>query len=131
MARLASELGYPVTASEMASRLAVLLPLPNHFIALAEGSGVLLGWVAAERRLLLTSGETAELMGLVVGSAARRMGVGKALVLAVERWASAQGCDAIIVRSNVTRAESHPFYAAIGYTRTKTQHVYVKNLPSA
>lgn len=130
IARLATELGYLTTTSEMASRLAVLLPLPNHFIAVAEDLGTLLGWVAVEKRLLLVSGEKAELMGLVVGSARRRKGVGEALILAAEHWAIAQGFDAIIVRSNIARAESHPFYEDVGYIRTKTQHVYVKNLSS-
>jgi len=32
------------------------------------------------------------------------------------------------VRSNVARAQSHPFYAAMGYDRVKTQHVYCKAL---
>src|SRR5699024_8827973 len=123
-------LGYLTTTSEMASRLAILLPLPNHFIAVAEALGTLLGWIAVEKHLLLVSGEKAELTGLVVGSAARRKGVGKALVLAAEHWAIVQGLNAIIVRSNIARAESHPFYEGIGYTRTKTQHTYIKNLSS-
>jgi hypothetical protein len=32
------------------------------------------------------------------------------------------------VRSNVARAESHPFYERLGYVRTKTQHAYRKRL---
>ena len=131
IARLAGELGYPATAAEMALRLAAMLPLPNHFVAIADGSDSLLGWVAVERRLLLISGDKAELMGLVIGSAARRAGVGKALVSAAERWVIAQGLDTIVVRSNVARAESHPFYERLGYTRTKTQHAYVKMLSTA
>ncbi|HET8700222.1 MAG TPA: GNAT family N-acetyltransferase [Nitrococcus sp.] len=130
IARLATELGYPATSAEMISRLAALLPLSNHFVAVAEGLDTLLGWVAVERRLLLISGAKAELMGLVVGAAARRAGVGRALVSAAERWALLQGLDTLIVRSNAARAESHPFYEAMGYTRSKTQHAYIKNLPS-
>ncbi|MGH8428445.1 MAG: GNAT family N-acetyltransferase [Gammaproteobacteria bacterium] len=128
IARLAGELGYPATAAEMASRLTAMLPLPNHFVAVAESSNGLLGWAAVERRLLLISGDKAELTGLVVGSSARRTGIGKLLVAAAERWVVAQGLDTIVVRSNVARAESHPFYERLGYTRTKTQHAYVKML---
>lgn len=80
--------------------------------------------------MLLESGERAELVGLVVRSDARRIGVGKALVLAAEHWASAQGLQTITVRSNIVRAESHPFYESIGYVRKKTQHTYAK-APSA
>jgi hypothetical protein len=32
------------------------------------------------------------------------------------------------VRSNVVRAESHPFYERLGYVRSKTQHAYRKHL---
>jgi hypothetical protein len=46
-------------------------------------------------------------------------------------WVIAQGLDTIVVRSNVARAESHPFYERLGYTRTKTQHAYVKMLSTA
>ena len=35
------------------------------------------------------------------------------------------------VRSNVACEQSHPFYAAIGYAREKTQHVYRKTLTSS
>ena len=33
------------------------------------------------------------------------------------------------VRSDIVRAESHPFYQRVGYERAKTQHVYRKRLP--
>jgi hypothetical protein len=33
-----------------------------------------------------------------------------------------------VVRSNVERVESHPFYEGIGYQRTKTSHIYRKEL---
>ncbi|MGA9422190.1 MAG: GNAT family N-acetyltransferase, partial [Rhodanobacteraceae bacterium] len=130
IARLATELGYPSTDRDIESRLEAMLPSSQHFIAVAEDADLVVGWVAVEARLLLVSGRKAELMGLVVGSTARRRGVGKALVLAAERWAMDQGFDAITVRSNITRGESHTFYERIGYTRHKTQHVYSKALPA-
>jgi GNAT superfamily N-acetyltransferase len=54
--------------------------------------------------------------------------VGRALVAEVEGWASARGLREVSVRSNVARAESHPFYERLGYVRAKTQHVYRKVL---
>jgi hypothetical protein len=36
-----------------------------------------------------------------------------------------------MVRSNAARAESHPFYEALGYVRSKTQHVYTKTITAA
>jgi GNAT superfamily N-acetyltransferase len=89
---------------------------------------VLLGWIAATVRLGLETGEKAEITGLVVGAAARRAGVGRALVGAVEAWAAQQGMGVIAVRSNVLRSESHPFYQNLGYRQRKTQHYYEKTL---
>ena len=128
IAELATELGYPTGEVEMRSRIERLLPSDAYFLAVAEEASGLIGWVAAERRLLLESGERAELVGLIVTARARRSGAGKALVAAVERWAVRQGLRSISVRSNVSRLESHPFYERLGYSRTKTQHAYTKRL---
>jgi GNAT superfamily N-acetyltransferase len=128
IARLASELGYPTTALEIAVRLALMLPLSHHHVVVAQGDDGLLGWIAVERRLTLESGERIEIVGLVVSAVAKRSGVGRALVANAEHWALAQGFDSIAVRSNVARAESHPFYEGLGYVRRKTQHVYSKPL---
>ena len=132
MARLSIEFGYSTTIAHTTWSLAALLESPRHFVAVVPGpSGALLGWLVAERRLLLETGEFVEITGLVVTPLARRLGVGTALVVAAERWALDQGFGTIRVRSNVTRPESHPFYESIGFTRKKTQHTYEKPLPSA
>lgn len=129
VARLAGELGYPVDVDTMQARLRILLPLAQHRIVVAPGErDGLLGWIAVERRPTLESGERIEIVGLVVDAAARGSGVGRALVADAERWAREQGFDAIAVRSNVTRAESHPFYERLDYVRVKTQHAYRKPL---
>lgn len=126
MARLAGELGYPMPPGEMARRLGNLLSNANHCIAVVANSERLLGWMHVERRLSLEGGERAELMGLVVEATARRRGLGHRLVEAAENWALAHGLATLIVRSNIARELSHPFYESLGYSRTKTQHVYTK-----
>lgn len=128
IARLATELGYPTTTEQANSRLTLLLPRDSYFIAVADVSSQIVGWVAAERRLLLESGERVEIVGLIVSATARRNGIGAALVEAAEVWARAQGMQVLSVRSNVARIEAHPFYERLGYVRSKTQHAYVKQL---
>lgn len=129
IARLAGELGYPVDTQTMAARLVALQPQPQHHVMVAQaGDGTLLGWIAVERRLTLESGERIEIVGLVVDAAARGSGIGHALVNDAEHWARQQGFDAISVRSNVTRLQSHPFYQRLGYVHRKTQHAYTKLL---
>lgn len=132
IARLSAQLGYPASADEFAARLAHLLALPRQcavFVADAdERISTLLGFVAMERHYTLESGERAEIATLVVDVTARRRGIGEALVRAGEDWARGFGFQEVRVRSNVQRAESHPFYERAGYVRAKTQHAYRKAL---
>jgi GNAT superfamily N-acetyltransferase len=128
MARLAGELGYPMAAAEMSRRLAVLLPNDRHYVAVAVGGERLVGWMHVEHRFSLEGGDRAELMGLVVDSTVRRKGLGGALLDAAEKWTLAQGLSSLTIRSNAARESSHPFYESLGYSRSKTQHVYTKTV---
>ena len=130
IAILTSELGYPTSVADMRARLEALLARLTHFVAVAEDASGVIGWIAAEERLVLESGTRAELVGLVVTSRVRRTGVGRALVREAESWARHRGLESIFVRSNVVRHEAHPFYDSLGYSRTKTQHAYAKRLGS-
>ena len=131
MARLAIQLGYPISLDEMTKRLAALLANERHYIAVAASGAHLLGRVHVEHRSGIEAGERAELMALVVDADARRGGVGRELVDAAEKWALSRGLSTLVVRSNAAREISHPFYLALGYSRDKTQHVYSKALKGA
>lgn len=131
IARLSGEWGYPTAPQEMARRLDMLLPDARHHMAVAAHGAALLGWIVVERRLTIGAGEQIEIVGLVVDVTAKRGGIGRALVAVAERWAREQGFEAITVRSNVARSESHPFYEHLGYVRKKAQHVYGKALRPA
>jgi ribosomal protein S18 acetylase RimI-like enzyme len=127
IARLADQLGYPAAPDETKRRLEVLLESARHHIAVVDApDGRLAGWIQVEQALSLEGGDRAEIMGLVVDVAARRRGIGAALVAEAERRAATLGLGIVCVRSNVTRELSHPFYERLGYVREKTQHVYRK-----
>lgn len=131
IARLSSELGYPVDIKTIAARLDLLLSNASHCVLVAckpDTARALLGWAAAEHRVLLESGERVELIGLVVDSGARRQGVGRSLMSAAEQWARECRVDSLLLRSNVLRPESHSFYLNLGYSCSKTQHVYTRRL---
>ena len=137
IARLAGLLGYPSETQAMQERLDELLARPDQRIAVAarmtgperRGDAAMLGgWVHVTRHIALESGEFAEILGLIVDPAARRAGVGRALVAEAERWARLQRLARLTVRSNVLRAEPHTFYPALGFVRSKSQHVYAKSL---
>ena len=129
IARLSAQLGQAAEASVFTERLRRIAALPTHAILVHEGkSGRLAGFIGVEQRLLIESGDRVEIVALVVDAGARRDGTGRRLVMAAEDWARARGIDRVLVRSNIARAEAHAFYPALGYARSKTQHVYLKQL---
>jgi GNAT superfamily N-acetyltransferase len=129
LAALSDQLGYSATPEQIAARLRQLLIRDgDHAVFVATVEGVSAGWVHVARRQLLETDDRAEILGLVVASHMRQRGIGRALIAAAESWAAHVGLFEVVVRSNVARAESHPFYERLGYTRTKTQHVYLKRM---
>ncbi len=130
IARLGAQFAGPVEVLKLRARIAELQALPAYYLAVAEESAArLLGWIQVERRLIVAEArERAEIMGLVVDAAARRRGIGTALVHAAQQWALAAHLPQLLVRSNVVRDASHAFYAGLGFSRVKTQHVYAKSL---
>ncbi|HEY7789950.1 MAG TPA: GNAT family N-acetyltransferase [Vicinamibacterales bacterium] len=129
IAELSGTLGYPIDPGTLHARLSRLLASEADLVVVAiPPSGDLAGWIHGTDREFLETGRHGEIVGLVVDAAQRGLGVGRALVDAVESWARTRGLDRVVVRSNVVRLESHPFYERIGYKRIKTQHVYRKGL---
>lgn len=132
LAELSTELGYPATAADLGPRLGRILGREDSVVLVAElPDGEVVGWLHGAEVEILERGRHCEILGLVVAVGRRRHGAGRRLVSAVERWAAARGLDEITVRSNVVRAESHPFYERLGYTRVKTQHAYRMELAVA
>jgi GNAT superfamily N-acetyltransferase len=130
IAGLSGQLGYPVSPVAVARRLERLLPRADQVVLVADAGGLLAGWIHGAEQELVEADRRCEILGLVIDQRRRREGTGRRLVAAVEEWAVSRGLGEMSVRSNVTRAESHPFYEAIGYRRVKTQQVYRKRLPA-
>lgn len=129
IARLTGELGYEASAAGILQRLHSLLPDDSQLIVVVgEMPGRLRAWMHAGERLTLESGLRTEIIGLVVDATCRRRKLGATLVAEAERWARQRGAPALSVRSNATRVESHEFYPALGFARSKTQHLYWKVL---
>ena len=101
----------------------------QQLVLVAEtGDAHLAGWLHARRLLGLLSEASVEIAGLVVDADHRSLGVGRALVTAVEGWARERDAGRLVVRSNVLRSESHVFYVKLGFERVKTQHAYERPL---
>ena len=52
---------------------------------------------------------------VIVSQAARRKGIGKALMLALEEQAASHDCYYVMFVSAAMRREAHEFYASLGY----------------
>ena len=128
IAELSGQLGYPLSADEVRSRLSLVGTLPTHAIFVAECDGRVCGWVHAYVQQSVVLGERGEILGLVVAEDMRRRGIGRLLMNEGERWVRERGLDMIVLRSNLQRPESHAFYPALGYEHFKSQAAYRKRL---
>lgn len=128
LAVLCGQLGYPCEAEEIAHRLAALRGHANDAVLVAEDAGHVVALIHVLGVGHLVVAPFAEVGGLVVDVAWRGRGVGAALLAAAETWAAERGFEIMRIRSNVIREDAHRFYEAHGYTNTKRQIVFAKDL---
>ena len=130
LTRLLAQLGYLSDVDAVARRLAGILNSSTQqvLVAAPADDSRIDGFIGIERRLMLVEDERFEITGLVVDSAARRSGRGRALMDVAEQWALQPSLHVVVIRSNVARPESHSFYERIGRQRTKTSHTYRKDV---
>jgi ribosomal protein S18 acetylase RimI-like enzyme len=102
------------TADHIAAHIAERAQFETPFVA--EVGGAVVG-MACLRLLpcLCDPIPSAELTELVVDPRARRQGVGRALLRAIEVEALAQGATALTLMTAWRNTEAHGFYHALGY----------------
>ena len=118
VASLSEELGHPVPASDVPSRLSRVR---------GDGGAVILA-VDVERPVALmclarldvmhASGPVAYITALVITEDSRGRGLGRTLVHEAIRWARENGCERISVTSAEYRADAHAFYPRCGLPYT-------------
>lgn len=129
VAALTTQLGYPVDADELHTRLDDLRARTDDGLFVATDAGdVAIGWIHVARIALLEASDMAIILGLVVDEEARSTGIGAELAAVAEAWAREHGATAITVRSRSTRERAHRFYERIGYAEVKRSHVFEKPL---
>lgn len=91
---------------------------------LAWVGGTPVGFGSAHvQQLLHHTGAVAEVQELIATQAARGTGAGKALLRALERWATEQGCVLIELCCRLVRAHANEFYARQGYHATHYKRI--------
>ena len=129
VAALTTQLGYPTTEDAIRRRYDLIKDRWDARLIVAQHAGNrIVGWIHVQATYLLECDARAEIWGLVVSDKARGSGVGRRLVEAAEEWALMRGLDVIVLRSNLLRTEAQGFYEHLGYTVTKTQNAFRKNL---
>jgi len=113
---LFSQWDHPQPEPVVAERIAAWAAAPDSQLLVAEAGGAVAGLVAVAAQLhLARPGRSARIIGLVVDEAARREGVGAALVAAAEEQARAWGCDRLELTSSRRRDAAKAVYAARGF----------------
>ncbi|HEY9055256.1 MAG TPA: GNAT family N-acetyltransferase [Rectinemataceae bacterium] len=132
LARLATQLGYPNSADEVASRMGRYGGQAEAVVFVAEEGTEqetrLLGWTSAEIVDHFYTPRCVEISGLIVDEAARGGGLGAMLLASAEAWARGKGVSILRLRANVVRTRAHRFYLREGFEIKKTQHVFEKRL---
>jgi len=108
----------------------------GHFIRLAVGeNGSALGFVEASKRVDYVNGTNSSpvafIEGLYVEPASRNNGVARALVAAVEAWASAQGCSELASDSLLENVAAHAVHRALGFKETERVVYFCRALHGA
>lgn len=127
IAVLATQLGYSTSAEQAEARLRDVLNRSDGAVLVAEGEdGTAIGWTHVVGAWRVENDPFAEIVAMVVDERHRGQRIGAALVEAAVEWAVRQGFGTVRVRSNVVRERTHAFYERLGFTRTKTQVVFVR-----
>jgi len=91
------------------------IPWGPHGVSLvAEVDGTVVGHLSAERGRRMVTRHTAE-FGITVAAIARDMGVGRAMITTLERWAREVGVTRIALGVFPGNARAHGLYRSMGY----------------
>jgi GNAT superfamily N-acetyltransferase len=125
---LLAQLGYELSADELARRFAAVTANPDHSLVIAELAGRVVGLLHVFVRPAIENPREAVVQAIVVDLAHRRSGIGMALMAQAERWGREHECRMVMLSSNVARAPAHAFYAGLGYRIAATSYVLRKEL---
>ncbi|HBC07581.1 MAG TPA: GNAT family N-acetyltransferase [Rhodospirillaceae bacterium] len=128
---LMAQLGYEITADDLAVRFGAVAGDANHALLVAERGGLLVGLVHVFARPALEKPVEAVIQSLVVDARARGAGIGRALMERAEAWARARGLASVALHTTLTRADARAFYARLGYAEAAEAALLRKTLDTA
>jgi ribosomal protein S18 acetylase RimI-like enzyme len=119
LASLMGELGYATRASEMEMRMEVIRQDSRYTTFVAVLDGMICGMIGTfVHQTYEHNGPGGRILALVVATAARGRGVGRALIAAAENDFAQKNVRRITLNTRFERDAAHQFYEKVGYTRT-------------
>ena len=118
LAVLMCELGYETKRAEMETRLKLILSNPAYKTFVAIMDGCLCGMIGTFTYPSYEHNDSGgRILALVTSSAARRRGIGRALVATAEKDFAQRGVSRVALDTRLTREDAHKFYESLGYER--------------
>ena len=118
LAVLMCELGYETKRAEMETRLKLILSNPAYKTFVAIMDGCLCGMIGTFTYPSYEHNDPGgRILALVTSSAARRRGIGRALVATAEKDFAQRGVSRVALDTRLTREDAHKFYESLGYER--------------
>ncbi len=122
--RISLGLGYEKTSSQAAlERLLTVLDSKQDRLWVAEIDNEIVGWLHAFHTLRVASRGLIEIGGIVISTNNRNQGIGQALITVAQDWSAECGL-VLRARCNSRRHETHAFYKAVDFIKTKEQYVF-------
>jgi GNAT superfamily N-acetyltransferase len=123
-------LGYDYPAESTRQRLCVILARETDriFVVYRDVDGFVAGYLHAADYEVVYLGSMKNILSLAVDTDFQGLGLGRALLGAVESWAKASGCASVRLVSSENREQAHAFYLHCGYAIRKTQKNFIKYL---
>lgn len=122
------EMGYDYPPEQTREKLLKLLKNSGDKILVAQYEGKLAGYLHLCDYDLLYADPLKNVMGIAVSADCRRMGIGRLLLEAGEKWAKETGAAGVRLNSGETRTGAHAFYRAMGYESHKKQLNFKKEV---
>lgn len=121
------QLGYELNIAELRKRHETLATADGHHLLVAElNGGYIAGFCHMFSRPALEKPPEIIVQSLVVDGEARKAGIGRLLMQAVEARAKEQGFTSVALYSQVEREDAHAFYRSLGYEKVATSSLLRK-----
>lgn len=118
--------GYEYDLQKTKNRLSTILDRETDKIYVACVDNTVVGYIHGSDYECTYSDPLKNIMAIAVDEGYRNLGIGKALIAAIENWAQQCHCCGVRLVSGFDRTGAHNFYLKSGYILRKQQKNFIK-----